>query len=107
MRSLIIEKVKKHNMTLMYNLFYNLLISGTNPEGRANILDGDRRATAEMIALFVPNCSKQAVSEQALVAVETLNKIIDKVMNDLMPKNFLNISHNVTKKNTEGNLFTA
>jgi hypothetical protein len=90
----------------MYNLFYNLLISGTDPGGVNSILEGTA-ATREMKDLFVPNCSKQEVSEQALVAVETINKIIEQVIHKLLPKDFLNISHNVTKKNTEGKLFTA
>ncbi len=104
MRSVVIDKVKKANMEMMYKLFYNLLTTGTGNDG-ANSLVNVRGADADWITLFVPNMSKQQVSEIALGAVETMNALIDKVMGDLIPKNFLNISHNVTKKNTEGGLF--
>ncbi len=108
MRSDIIDVVKKENMKMMYNLFYNLLTDGTSTTrkmggGYAHILDGT--PSAAQIKLFKPDMSKQQVSSIALGAVKTMNKLIDDVMDDLIPKNFLNISHNVTKKNTEGGLF--
>jgi hypothetical protein len=104
MRSVIIDKVKKENMETMYKLFYNLLTTGTENDGRTSLVNV-RGADAEWIQLFVPNMSKQQVSEIALGAVKTMNGLIDNVMEDLIPKNFLNISHTVTKKNTEGGLF--
>jgi hypothetical protein len=104
MRSVIIDKVKKENMETMYKLFYNLLTTGTENDGRTSLVNV-RGGDAEWIQLFVPNMSKQQVSEIALGAVKTMNGLIDSVMEDLIPKNFLNISHNVTKKNTEGGLF--
>jgi hypothetical protein len=104
MRSVIIDKVKKENMETMYKLFYNLLTTGTENDGRTSLVNV-RGADAEWIPLFVPNMSKQQVSEIALGAVKTMNGLIDNVMEDLIPKNFLNISHTVTKKNTEGGLF--
>ncbi len=106
MRSVIIDRVKKDNMKLMYNLFYNLLTEGKGTQINAltgtyrHILAGDPNE-----ALFKPDMSKQQVSEIALGAVKTMNGLIDNIMDDLIPKNFLNISHNVTKKNTEGGLF--
>jgi hypothetical protein len=104
MRSVIIDKVKKENMETMYKLFYNLLTSGTENDGRTSLVNV-RGGDADWIPLFVPNMSKQQVSEIALGAVKTMNGLIDNVMEDLIPKNFLNISHTVTKKNTEGGLF--
>ncbi len=104
MRSVIIDKVKKENMEMMYTLFYNLLTTGTQNDGRTSLVAG-RDSEADWVKLFVPNMKKQQVSQTALGAVKTMNALIDKVMDDLIPKNFLNISHNVTKKNTEGGLF--
>ncbi len=98
MRSTIIDKVKKENMEIMYKLFYNLLTKGEDPYDRPIITGANKD-------LFKPEMSKQKVSEIALGAVETMNKLIDSIMSNLIPKDFLNISHTVTKKNTEGGLF--
>jgi hypothetical protein len=70
---------------------YNHILDGTSSVGNKD--------------LFKPDMSKQQVSSIALGAVKTMNKLIDDVMDDLIPKNFLNISHNVTKKNTESGMF--
>ncbi len=49
--------------------------------------------------------SKQQVSEKALSAVRTMNKIIDDIMNDLIPKNFLKITHDVSRSKAAGDAF--
>ncbi len=77
MRAVIIEKAKKDNMVMIYNLFYNLLTTGYKSDGSAHILTfRDSPATREWIDLFVPNMSKQQVSEKLLTAVKTMNKIM-------------------------------
>ncbi len=104
MRAAIIEKVKKENMVTMYNLFYNLLTLGRDSKGN-NLVTGGLVPSKQWEDLFVPNMSKQQVSEKALSAVKTMNKLIDDVMNDLIPKNFLKITHDVQRTKAAGDAF--
>ncbi len=106
-RAIIIERVKKSNMELIYNLFYNLLTSGTDIEGKNSILNGIGAEFEEFIKMIKPNMSNQQVSEKALSAVRTMNKLIDDMMEELIPKNFLKITHDVSRAKTAGDAFSS
>jgi hypothetical protein len=99
LRGAIIKGVKKENLKNFYALFYNLLTNGTQPNGDAYVTDN--------ADLFKPNMSKQEVSEIALGAVKTLNQLIDRVMDDILPKEFLKIANDTTAKKTMGDLATG
>ncbi len=88
-------------MVMMYNLFYNLLTEGKGSDG-THILFAEGEPWT---VLFVPNMSKQQVSEKALSAVKTMNKLIDDIMDDLIPKNFLKITHDVQRSKAAGDAF--
>ncbi len=105
MRAAIIDKVKKSNMEMIYNLFYNLLTTGNDQTGGAHILALTPGPGGAWEAIFRPNMSIQDVSEKALSAVKTMNKIIDDVMNDLIPNNFLKITHDVQRTKAAGDAF--
>ncbi len=89
---------------MIYNLFYNLLTTGFKSDGSGHLLVY-RDSPAEWADLFVPNMSKQQVSEKALSAVKTMNKLIDDIMDDLLPKNFLKITHDVQRSKAAGDAF--
>jgi hypothetical protein len=90
-------------MRNFYALFYNLLTEGTDEKSTPY---APSHVNADGKRLFKPDMSKQEVSEIALSAVKTLNQLIDRIMGDILPKEFLKVATDTTTRKTAGNLAT-
>ena len=72
-RKSILEKVKQAAVEQQFNIYYNLLSTGTDPTGQKNLL-----ADSEHAKIFVPCYPAQLTSQFALGAAKTIDKIEQK-----------------------------
>ncbi len=105
LRAAVLTGVKKSNMVMIYDLFYNLLTNGEDTHGRAYLYGISLKDYKP--EQFRPNMSKQKVSEIAASAVKTMEKMINEAIDSILPADHLHIADAVTSKQANASLFTG
>jgi hypothetical protein len=104
LRAMVLTGVKKENMIMIYDLFFNLLTEGTKSDGTSY---NDDTIVDFTSAQFKPSMSKQNVSEIAASAVKTMEKMINEAIDKILPADHLHIANSVTSRKADASLFTG
>jgi len=89
LRKSVLRNVKAKAIEAIYDQYYSLLTDGTDPEGTP-LAEGDYADQ------FKPNYPKQLVSQFALGAAKTVNKIAEDAIELILPRNLQSIANEKT-----------
>ena len=89
LRKTVLRNVKAKAIEAIYDQYYSLLTDGTDSEGRP-LAEGDYADQ------FKPNYPKQLVSQFALGAAKTVNKIAEDAIELILPRNLQSIANEKT-----------
>ena len=98
-RKTVLEKVKQAAVEQQFNIYYNLLSTGTDPGGKKNLL-----ADTEFAKFFVPCYPAQLTSQFALGAAKTIDRIAEEAVEILLPKDYKSLASDRMMKTAEGNM---
>ena len=89
LRKSVLRNVKAKAIEAIYDQYYSLLTDGTDPEGTP-------LAEGPFADQFKPNYPKQLVSQFALGAAKTVNKIAEDAIELILPRNLQSIANEKT-----------
>ena len=99
LREEVLEQVKREAVSTQYDVYYNLLSTGTKSDGTTPYI-----ADLVLRNYFCPSVPLQETNQFALKASKTIDAICEEAIEMLIPMNYKEIAENRLKKRTEGNL---
>ena len=100
LRGEVLKAVKRQACLTQYKVYYNLLTQAKDVDGNS-ILAGSG-VDGEVIAKFVPHYPKQLVSQFALGASKTIDKIAEEAIELILPRDLENIARQRTSVKAKG-----
>ena len=104
-REQVLEKVKTQAVETQYEVYYNLLTMGEDPDGIPYVSgSGDTPGVGSLRDYFYPSVPLQECNQFALKASKTIDAICEEAVEMLIPMNYKEIAEKRLAKRTEGNL---
>ena len=103
LRKAVLETVKQQAVEDQFKIYYNLLTTGTDKNGR-QLIPGGAGIRGDTADKLVPNYPKQLTSQFALGAAKTIDKIAEEAVEILLPKDYKSISQDRFSKIAEGKM---
>ena len=101
LRGEVLKKVKKEACQLQYKVYYNLLTKAT--DSRNNPILAGTGVPGDVVDKFVPNYPKQLVTQFALGASKTIDKIAEDAIELILPRDLENIAKQRTSIKAKAN----
>jgi hypothetical protein len=101
LRGEVLKKVKKEACQLQYKVYYNLLTKAT--DSRNNPILAGTGVPGDVVDKFVPNYPKQLVTQFALGASKTIDKIAEDAIELILPRDLENIAKQRTAIKAKAN----